>query len=86
MDRKFICDECPNIYSSRQGRWRHKKNEHAKSVPCHSYTSQCKNQVKGGDLETNDTLREIMKMLKLQKMSRWRIMKRLKWNNLGQKR
>ena len=67
MDRKFICDECPNIYSSRQGRWRHKKNEHAKSVPCHSYTSQCKNQVKGGDLETNDTLREIMKMLKTSK-------------------
>ena len=56
MDRKFICDECPKIYSSRQGRWRHKKNKHAKSVP-----SQ---RNKGGDLQTDDTLRKIMKMLK----------------------
>ena len=56
MDRKFISDECPKIYSSKQGRWTHKKNEHAKSVP-----SQRK---KGGDLETDETLRKIMKMLK----------------------
>ena len=51
MDRKFICDECSNIYSSRQSRWRHKKNDHAKSVPYCSYTAQ-RPTVKGGDLET----------------------------------
>ena len=51
MDRKFICDECSNIYSSRQSRWRHKKNDHAKSVPYRSYTLQ-RPTVKGGDLET----------------------------------
>ena len=51
MDRKFICDECSNIYSSRQSRWRHKKNDHAKSVPYRSYTLQ-RPTVKGGNLET----------------------------------
>ena len=51
MGRKFICDECSNIYSSRQSRWRHKKNDHAKSVPYCSYTAQ-RPTVKGGDLET----------------------------------
>ena len=51
MGRKFICDECSNIYSSRQGRWRHKKNDHAESVPYCSYTAQ-RPTVKGGNLET----------------------------------
>ena len=51
MDCKFICDECSNIYSSRQSRWRHKKNDHAKSVPYRSYTLQ-RPTVKGGNLET----------------------------------
>ena len=50
MDRKFICDECSNVYSSRQSRWRHKKNDHAKSVPYCSYTAQ-RPTVKGGNLE-----------------------------------
>ena len=50
MDHKFICDECLNIYSSRQSRWRHKKNDHAKSVPYCSYTAQ-RPTVKGGNLE-----------------------------------
>ena len=51
MGRKFICDECSNIYSSRQSRWRHKKNDHAESVPYCSYTAQ-RPTVKGGNLET----------------------------------
>ena len=51
MDHKFICDECSNIYYSRQSGWRHKKNDHAKSVPYRSYTLQ-RPTVKGGDLET----------------------------------
>ena len=52
MDRKFICDECSKIYSSRQSRWRHKKNDHAKSAPNHSYALQPSNAVKGGNLKT----------------------------------
>ena len=52
MDRKFICDECSKIYSSRQSRWRHKKNDHAKSAPYRSYALQPSNAVKGGNLKT----------------------------------
>ena len=56
MDRKFICDECSNIYSSRQSQWRHKKNDHTKLVPYCRYTLQ-RLTVKGGNL---DTLKKIL--------------------------
>ena len=39
------------ICFSRKNRWRHKKNDHAKSVPYRSYTLQ-RPTVKGGSLET----------------------------------
>ena len=52
MDRKFICDECSKIYSSRQSRWRNKNNDHTKSVPYRSYTLQRPNAVKVGNLKT----------------------------------
>ena len=31
MAKYFKCDQCPKIYASRQGRWRHKHNDHKES-------------------------------------------------------
>ena len=28
MGKSFKCDQCPKIYATRQGRWRHKRNDH----------------------------------------------------------
>ena len=55
MDRKFLCDECPKFYSSRQGRWRHKKNEHG------TVSSRGK---RGGNLETDEFMDKVMKKFK----------------------
>ena len=55
MDRKFLCDECPKFYSSRQGRWRHKKNEHG------TVSSRGKS---GGILETDEFMDKVMQKFK----------------------
>ena len=55
MDRKFLCDECPKFYSSRQGRWRHKKNEHG------TVSSRGK---RGGNLETDEFMDKVMQKFK----------------------
>ena len=31
MAKSFKCDQCPKIYATRQGRWRHKRNDHKES-------------------------------------------------------
>ena len=45
-------------------RWRHKNNEHAKSVPYRNLSLHRKNPVNGDELDNNETLRKIIRMLK----------------------
>ena len=57
MKRNFECDQCSKMYSHRQSRWRHKKNDHAIPAKLYKQTSD------GSNL--NERLRNILKNLRL---------------------
>ena len=57
MKRSFECDQCPKMYSCRQSRWRHKKNDHV--IPAKLYKQT------GDGSNLNERLRNILKNLRL---------------------
>ena len=64
MKHNFECDQCSKMYSSRQSRWRHKRNDHVIPAKLQRFNKKQVQRKTGGGETSNVTLQKILQNLR----------------------